>query len=95
MTEYLDDNWSVDDWDDPIEDKSNWSEWELWQRWSEKYEWEEIEEIECLEPHDVIVFRDLIFSPERAGRGKKAKIKKWVYVGERLHIAHWIKNKDG
>jgi len=43
----------------------------------------------------VIVFRDLIFSPERAERGKKAKIKKWVYVGERLHIAHWIKNKDG
>jgi hypothetical protein len=91
MPEYF-----VDDWDDLVEEenKSNWTEWELWQGWCNKYEWEDIA-VQDLEPHDTIVFRDLIFDAVKKGRGKRAKITKFVYVGERLHIAEWIKNADG
>ena len=94
MSEYLDEDWNVDGWNDEIEDKSNWEEWEVWQRWSEVYEYVDID-VQDLEPHDTIVFRDLIFAPAKSGRGKKTKIKRFVYIGERLHFAEWIRNADG
>ncbi len=90
MSEYYVDNWS-----DLVkeEDKENWTEWELWHKWSDKYEWEDIE-VEELEPHDTFIFRDLIFDVVKTGKGKK-RLKKFIYIGERLHIAEWIQNKDG
>jgi hypothetical protein len=94
MSEYLDEEWDLDDWNEQEKDKGNWSEWALWQGWCDKYEWEDID-VQNLEPHEVIVFRDLVFVPKKSGRGKKVKIRKYVYVGERLHIAEWIKIEDG
>ena len=88
----------VDDWDElvEVEDKENWDEWELWRAWCDKYHYE-YEDIEAddLGPHDTIIFRDLIFAKLEEGRGKKRKFKKWIYKGERLHIAEWIQNKNG
>lgn len=88
----------VDDWDElvEVEDKSNWEEWDLWRAWcdSHLYEYEDID-VADLESHDTIIFRDLIFGKEEEGRGKRRKFKKWVYLGERLHIAEWVKNRDG